>query len=65
VLEYRDMVTIIRDRVQNLIKQGKTLAQVKEAKPTFEYDGRWSAATGPGSTDMFVEAVFRSLAPKK
>jgi len=65
VLEYRDMVTIIRDRVQNLIKQGKTLAQVKEAKPTFEYDGRWAAATGPGSTDMFVEAVFRSLTPKK
>ena len=65
VLEYRDMVTIIRDRVQNLIKQGKTLAQVKEAKPTFEYDGRWAAATGPGSTDLFVEAVFRSLAPKK
>jgi cyclase len=65
VLEYRDMLTIIRDRVQNLIKQGKTLAQVKEAKPTFEYDGRWAAATGPGSTDMFVEAVFRSLTPKK
>ena len=65
VLEFRDMVTIIRDRVQNLIKQGKTLAQVKEAKPTFEYDGRWAAATGPGSTDMFVEAVFRSLTPKK
>jgi len=65
VLEYRDMVTIIRDRVQNLMKQGKTLAQVKEAKPTFEYDGRWAAAAGPGSTDMFVEAVFRSLTPKK
>jgi len=65
VLEYRDMVTIIRDRVQNLMKQGKTLAQVKEAKPTFEYDGRWAAASGPGSTDMFVEAVFRSLTPKK
>jgi glyoxylase-like metal-dependent hydrolase (beta-lactamase superfamily II) len=65
VLEYRDMVTIIRDRVQNMIKKGMTLAQVKEAKPTFEYDGRWSAATGPGSTDMFVEAVFRSLTPKR
>jgi len=65
VLEYRDMVTIIRDRVQNMIKKGMTLAQVKEAKPTFEYDGRWSAASGPGSTDMFVEAVFRSLSAKK
>ena len=64
VLEYRDMVTIIRDRVQNMIKKGMTLAQVKEAKPTFEYDGRWAAATGPASADMFVEAVFKSLAPK-
>ena len=65
VLEYRDMVTIVRDRVQNLIKQGKTLAQVKEAKPTFEYDGRWAAASSPGSTDGFVEAVFKSLSAKK
>ncbi len=65
VLEYRDMVTIVRDRVQNLIKQGKTLAQVKEAKPTFEYDGRWAAASGPGSTDGFVEAVYKSLSAKK
>ena len=65
VLEYRDMVTIVRDRVQNLIKQGKTLAQVREAKPTFEYDGRWAAASGPGSTDGFVEAVYKSLSVKK
>lgn len=65
VLEYRDMVTIVRDRIQNMIKKGMTLAQVKAAKPTFEYDGRWSAASGLGSTDMFVEAVFRSLSAKK
>ena len=65
VLEYRDMVTIIRDRVENMIKQGKTLAQVKEAKPTFEYDGRWGSTTGPWTTDMFVDAVFKSLSEKK
>jgi hypothetical protein len=65
VLEYRDMVTIIRDRVQNLIKKGMTLAQVKEAKPTFEYDGRFGSTRGPWTTDMFVEAVFRSLSDKK
>ena len=40
------MVTIIRDRVQNMIKKGMTLEQVKEAKPTFEYDGRWGSPTG-------------------
>ena len=61
VLEYRDMVTIIRDRVQNLIKKGMTLEQVKAAKPTFEYDKRWSAPSGPASTDGFVEAVYKSL----
>jgi cyclase len=65
VLEYRDMVTIIRDRVANMIKKGMTLAQVKEAKPTFEYDGRWGSTTGPWTTDMFVEAVFKSLTPRK
>ncbi|HEY1758587.1 MAG TPA: MBL fold metallo-hydrolase [Bryobacteraceae bacterium] len=61
LLEYRDMCTIIRDRVENLIKKGMTLDQVKAAKPTFEYDKRWSAASGPASTDGFVEAVYKSL----
>jgi cyclase len=61
LLEYRDMVTIVRDRVQNLIKKGMTLDQVKAAKPTFEYDKRWSAASGPAGTDGFVEAVYKSL----
>jgi cyclase len=65
VLEYRDMVTIIRDRVQNMIKEGKTLAQVKAAKPTLEYDGRWGSTTGPWTTDMFAEAVYKSLSAKK
>ena len=65
VLEYRDMVTIIRDRVQNMIKKGMTLEQVKDAKPTFEYDGRYGSTTGPWTTDMFVEAVFKSLTPAK
>ncbi len=65
VLEYRDMVTIIRDRVQEMIQKGMTLAQVKAAKPTFEYDGRYGSTTGPWTTDMFVEAVFKSLSDKK
>lgn len=61
LLEYRDMVTIIRDRIQEMIKKGMTLEQVKAAKPTFEYDKRWSAPSGPASTDQFVEAVYKSL----
>lgn len=62
VLEYRDMVTIVRDRVKNLIGKGQTLAQVKAAKPTYEYDKRWAPTAG--DTDMFVEAVYKSLGGK-
>jgi glyoxylase-like metal-dependent hydrolase (beta-lactamase superfamily II) len=65
VVEYRDMVTIVRDRIQDLIRKGKTLAEVKAAHPTFDYDGRYGAATGPWTTDMFIEAVYRDLAPAK
>jgi glyoxylase-like metal-dependent hydrolase (beta-lactamase superfamily II) len=61
VLEYRDMVTIVRDRVEAMIKKGMTLDQVKAAKPTFEYDKRWSAPSGLNSTNGFVEAVYKSL----
>ena len=47
VAYYRDMVTIIRDRVQGMIKKGMTLEQVKSAKPTADYDPRYGATTGP------------------
>jgi glyoxylase-like metal-dependent hydrolase (beta-lactamase superfamily II) len=63
VVEYRDMLTIVRDRVRDLIGKGLTLPQVKAAGPTKDYDGRYGASTGPWTTEMFVEAVYRSLAP--
>ena len=59
VAAYRDMLTIIRDRVRDLIKKGQTVQQVKAAKPTMDYDGRW--ATRDLTGDMFVEAVYNSL----
>jgi cyclase len=62
---YRDMVTIIRGRVQDLIKKGQTLEQVKAAKPTRDYDARYGGTTGPWTTDMFVEAVYKTLNAKK
>lgn len=65
VVEYRDMVTIIRDRIQDSIKKGMTLEQVKASKPTRDYDPLYGSTTGFWTTDMFVEAVYRSLAPKK
>jgi cyclase len=55
VAYYRDMVTIVRDRIQDMIKKGMTLEQVKAARPTRDYDPRY------GSPDAFVEAAYRSL----
>jgi cyclase len=62
---YRDMVTVIRDRVQDLIRKGMTLEQVKAAHPTFDYDPRYGSSSGTWTTDMFVEAVYKSLTAKK
>jgi glyoxylase-like metal-dependent hydrolase (beta-lactamase superfamily II) len=61
VVEYRDMVAIVRDRVQALIKKGATLDQARAARPTADYDTRYGATSGPWTTEMFVEAVYRSL----
>jgi len=65
VAYYRDMVTIIRDLVQDMIKKGMTLEQVKAAKPTFPWDGRYGSTSGPWTTDLFVEAVYKTLSAKK
>jgi len=65
VASYRNMIHIIRDRVQDLIKKGMTLEQVKAARPTMDFDRRYGSTTGPWTTDMFVEAVYRSLREKK
>ena len=65
LLEYRDAVTIVRDRVQDLIDEGKTLAQVKAANPTLGYRSQYGADSGPWTTDMFVEVIYNELAAKK
>jgi glyoxylase-like metal-dependent hydrolase (beta-lactamase superfamily II) len=59
VVEYRDMVTIVRDRIEDLIRRGQTLDQVKAARPTLDYDGRY------GAGDAFIEAVYRDLTRKR
>ncbi len=61
VVEYRDMVVIIRDRIQALIRDGATLEQVRAAKVTADYDTRYGATSGAWTTDMFVEAVYTNL----
>jgi glyoxylase-like metal-dependent hydrolase (beta-lactamase superfamily II) len=64
VSEYRDMLSIIRDRVQSMRKAGATLDQVQAARLTADYDTRYGATSGPWTTDMFVEAVYNTLTQK-
>jgi len=64
VVEYRDMMTIIRDRLADAIKKGRTLEQVKAAGLLRDYEGRFGATQGAWTTDKFLEAAYRSLKEK-
>jgi hypothetical protein len=48
-----------------MVQKGMSLQQVKAAQPTFDYDGRYGATSGPWTTDMFVEAAYRTLSQEK
>jgi glyoxylase-like metal-dependent hydrolase (beta-lactamase superfamily II) len=58
---YRDMMVIIRDRVQDMVSRKMTLEQVQAAKPALDYEGRYGADSGPWTTAMFVEAIYKDL----
>jgi cyclase len=58
VVEYRDMVTIVRDRIRDMVVKGRSLEQIKAAGPTLDYDPRY------GSGEPFIEAVYVSLRGK-
>jgi glyoxylase-like metal-dependent hydrolase (beta-lactamase superfamily II) len=62
VAEYRDMLTIIRDRIRAAIENGASLADVRRSRPALDYSGVFGAATGPWTTDAFIEAIYRELA---
>jgi glyoxylase-like metal-dependent hydrolase (beta-lactamase superfamily II) len=64
VVDYRDMLTIIRDRIQDSIKKELSLEQIQKTNPTQGYRRRYGSDSGTWTTQMFVEAVYRSLAPK-
>jgi glyoxylase-like metal-dependent hydrolase (beta-lactamase superfamily II) len=64
VVVYRDALTIIRDRIADLIKRGMSLDQVKAAKPTLDYDGIYGTAPRGWTTNQFVAAVYRELSAK-
>ena len=61
VVEYRDMVVIVSERIADLVKKGMTLAQVTAARPTLDYDARYGADTGAWTTGMFVEAIYNEM----
>jgi len=62
-VEYRDMVTIIRDRIQDMINRKQTLEQVQMARPTLDYDAEYG--NNAAETKGFVEAVYKSLVAEK
>ena len=64
VVEYRDMVVVIRDRVQDLIKKGMTLEQIRKADPAKGYRKQYGPDTGRWTNDMFITAIYRSLTAK-
>jgi len=61
LVEYRDAMTIIADRITQLVLEGKTLEQVKAAGVSLDYDGVYGATSGSWTTDMFVDAVYREI----
>jgi cyclase len=65
VVEYRNMLTIVRDRFRDMIHKGMTLEQVKAAKPTLDYDTQYGSTTGFWTTDKFIEAVYQNLSAAK
>jgi glyoxylase-like metal-dependent hydrolase (beta-lactamase superfamily II) len=61
VAEYRDMTTIVRDRIRDLKKAGMSLDQVKASSPTRGYTRRYGSDNGPWTTSNFVEGVYKTL----
>jgi len=64
VLTFRDMLVIVRARIAELVKQGRTLAQVQAARPALDYDLRYGNDNGEWTTADFVEAIYADLKAK-
>jgi len=65
VVNYRDMLTIIRGRIQDMVRKGMKLDQVKAAKPSFDYDPLYGASSGPWTPDKLVETIYHEVAKDK
>ena len=65
VIEYRDMTTIVRDRIREYVKRGLTLDQVKEKKPTLDFDPRYGTPNGFWTPTMFIEEIYKEMVAEK
>ncbi len=65
VVEYRDMVVIVRDVIQDMIKKGMSLQQIKAASPARPYEPQYGSTSGAWTTDAYIEAVYKSLLQPK
>ena len=65
VVEYRDMIVIIRDVIEDMIRRGMTLDQIQAASPAKPFERQYGATSGDWTTRNFVEAVYKSLTGKK
>jgi len=65
VNDYRDMVVIIRDTVADMMKRHMSLGQIEAAHPASAYEPIYGASTGPWTTNMFIEAIYKSLQAEK
>ncbi len=63
--EYRDMVTMVRDRIAASIKEGMTLEQVKKSNPLQGYRQQYGADAGPWTTDKIVSTIYENLKGQK
>ena len=61
VIEYRDMVTIVRDRIREYVKRGMSLDEVKAKKPTLDFDARYDTPNGFWSSSQFIEVIYRQM----
>ncbi len=62
LVEYRDMVQIIADRMRKAVADGRTLAQIKESRPTIGWEGRYNR--DGWTTAMFIDAIYPDFAPR-
>ncbi len=65
LVSYRDLALIVRDRVRSSVERGATLRQVLAEKPSLDYDPRYNNDKLPWTSEMFIESVYRSLAPAR